>query len=69
MALPNSQYAEFIRARFQKGNRWDLGAHDAEAAALSMAPFQSATSSYSDDQVIHTFNYFLFQINRNHTND
>lgn len=52
MALPNSRFAEMLRRNQQRrqGRNWDLGSQDAGAAtALSLAPFQGATDSYSDD--------------------
>lgn len=49
MALPNSRFAEMLRQKKQ-GKNWELGSHDAGAAtALSLAPFQGATDSYSDE--------------------
>lgn len=50
MALPNSRFAEMLRRNLnRKTNQWDVGRQEAGAAtALSLAPFQSATSSNSD---------------------
>ncbi|XP_055320092.1 OCIA domain-containing protein 1 [Sitodiplosis mosellana] len=49
MAIPNSRFAEMLRRR-KGGSNWDLGPQDAGVAtALSLAPFQSATDSYSDE--------------------
>lgn len=57
MALPNSRFAEMVRRR-KGGKNWDLGSQD---VALSLAPFQSTTDSYSDEysQVI----VFIIHIN------
>lgn len=60
MALPNSRLAEIMRRR-KGGSNWDLGSQEA-GLALSLAPFQSATDSYSDEynQVIfHSNNFAL----------
>lgn len=50
MALPNSRFAEMLRRRRQQGRNWDMGTQDAGAAtALSLAPFQATTDSYTDE--------------------
>lgn len=50
LALPNSRFAEMLRQRKAGGGNWNLGTQDAGVAtALSLAPFQSTTESYSDE--------------------
>lgn len=50
LALPNSRFAELLRQRKAGGGNWNLGRQDAGVAtALSLAPFQSTTETYSDE--------------------
>lgn len=52
MALPNSRFAEMLRNNKNRkgGKNWNLGTQEAGAAtAMSLAPFQSTTTTYSDE--------------------
>lgn len=46
MALPNSKFAEILRQKNRKCNAWE---RSEAGAAMMTAPFQSATSNYSDE--------------------